>query len=294
MKPGAYKLSMADYLADPCPEPSLSSGAIKTLTIASPHHCWSEHPRLNPDHQRASAGIFDIGSAAHALLLEGEDSIAVIDADDWRTKAAKEQRDEAREAGKFPLLAKHNTDVRAMVEVAQAAILANPEIPSLHTGAAEEVVLWQEENGIWCRMRPDWRSHDWALILDYKTTGSSVNPYALTRMFQSMQFPIQAQFYRRGVQAVFKKRPQFVFLVQETSYPYACTFASLAPAYEGLADDQIAVAMALWESCLRNNDWPAYSTDVIHYIEPPAWAINDWMEKTEGAPEKPDARYLGA
>ena len=40
-------------------------------------------------------------------MLEGrdfEDVVEIVYADDWRTKAAKEQRDQAREQGKVALL----------------------------------------------------------------------------------------------------------------------------------------------------------------------------------------------
>ena len=37
-------LSPADYFAEPCPEPALTSSGIGTLIGRSPLHFWHEHP----------------------------------------------------------------------------------------------------------------------------------------------------------------------------------------------------------------------------------------------------------
>src|SRR5262245_29477228 len=118
---GIHAISPAQYHADPCPAPSLSSSIAKMLCLESAAHAQYAHPRLNP----AGAGDdaderFDIGTAAHALLLEGTTAIAVIDAKDYRTNAAKDARDAAYAAGLTPLLKARWTDVQAMVAAARA------------------------------------------------------------------------------------------------------------------------------------------------------------------------------
>ena len=97
-------MSAAEYHADPCPEPSLSSSIARLILSHSPLHAWTEHPRLNPNYKPEESTKFDRGSAAHALLLEGEDRMAVIPFKDYRKDAAQEARDNARLAGKFPVL----------------------------------------------------------------------------------------------------------------------------------------------------------------------------------------------
>ena len=76
---GVYQMPAEEYHADPCPEPSLSASLIKTLLARSPLHAWHEHPRLNPNVVKEERKEYDRGSAAHALLLEGEDRMAVIE-----------------------------------------------------------------------------------------------------------------------------------------------------------------------------------------------------------------------
>ena len=93
------------YHRDPSDRPALTAGTIKTLLAYSPWHAWHNHPRLNPEWAPTYEAKFDLGTAAHALLLQGEDVAQWIDADDWRTKAARDERDQARKEGKVPLLA---------------------------------------------------------------------------------------------------------------------------------------------------------------------------------------------
>src|SRR3989304_4859845 len=61
-----------------------------------------EHIR-NPAWAPEATEQTDLGTLAHALLLEQDDSrLVVVEADDWRTKAARLARDEARAARKRP------------------------------------------------------------------------------------------------------------------------------------------------------------------------------------------------
>ena len=120
---GIHTISAEEYHADPCESPSLSSSLASALLNQSPRHAWMQHPELNPDYRPEENSRFDLGSAAHALLLEGNQAkIAIIEADDWRTKKAKEERDTARENGLLPVLAKHDFALKAMVKAAREFI----------------------------------------------------------------------------------------------------------------------------------------------------------------------------
>jgi hypothetical protein len=101
-----------DYHADP----ALSSGIAKLLIDRSPAHAWTAHPSLNPAWEREVEDKFDIGTAAHRLLLEGEDCIVEGDYKDWRSKEAKEFKEDARALNQIPLLIPQARRVREMVE----------------------------------------------------------------------------------------------------------------------------------------------------------------------------------
>ena len=158
MKPGIYTMTAEDYHADKiASRPSLSASMAHLLCTSSPAHAWVAHPKLNPAFERHEEEKFDVGTVAHALLLQGEDVAVVVDAPDWRTNAAKEERDAARAAGQIPLLAKHWDAVRAMVAATRQQLDKIDTTPALFTdgkpevtykGAAEKAFQGQEAAAI--------------------------------------------------------------------------------------------------------------------------------------------------
>lgn len=277
---GIYTIPEKEYHADPCVEPSLSSGIAKTLLALSPRHAWHQHPRLNPDYKPEESGDFDLGTAAHALILEGKDNLEVIDADSWRTKAAKEAREEARIKGKIPVLPKIVTDVYAMRDEAYRSFKSNPDLAGydLDDMEAERSLIWTEA-GIWLRSRLDKLSRDRTLILDYKTTARTASPDQAVRTALSLGYDIQAAFYTRGVEAVCKpaKRPVFVYMFQETEPPYAVSFIGMAGAFLDLGTSKVNAAINLWRQCMTENDWPGYPNRIC-WAEPPPWATTQWAD----------------
>lgn len=99
-------LDEAKYHAD---RDSLSVSGAKLL-LRSP--ALFRHRLDHPEHK----DVFDLGSAAHKLVLGVGPDLAVIDADSWRTKAAQEERDAARAAGAIPLLKADHERVVAMAD----------------------------------------------------------------------------------------------------------------------------------------------------------------------------------
>jgi hypothetical protein len=280
LEPGLHNLSSDVYHADPCRAPSLSSSIANILLMQSPAHAWLAHPRLNPNFQRETDSRFDLGSAAHAMLLERDESrVVIVEADDWRTKAAREARDAAQANGQYAILARQYADVQKMVQAAHSYIQTTEVRGILDTGIPEQSLIWNEF-GIWCRARPDLISDDQRIVLDYKTT-ESAQPDVFGRQIGRMGYDLQAEFYLWGMNAVIHKAPTFVFLVQEISPPYACSLISLSNAYRAIGASKLERAIKLWNECLSTNRWPAYPTQIC-YTEPTAYQLadmehqNDW------------------
>src|SRR5437879_7147617 len=104
-KPGIYRgISEAEYRADPCPSPSLTQSLCKILIERSPHHAWTECPRLNPDFLADNDTKFDIGNVAHRIILGRGKDVVPVDFPDWRTKAAQEARQLAFNGGRIAVL----------------------------------------------------------------------------------------------------------------------------------------------------------------------------------------------
>jgi len=276
MMSGIYTMSAEHYHADPCDVPSLSCSIAKILLNQTPAHAWLAHPRLNPNQPaEQEASRLDIGTAAHALLLEGVDSIAVCDFDDWRKKEAQAMRDDARAAGKIPLLSRQYEDINAMVSIAKDAALKAGF--NLSAGKPEQTVIWQEGD-THCRARVDWLSADRDLIIDYKTTALP-NPAAWMRAIGSNGYDVQASFYQRGVQKLNRNamEPEFVFMVQETEAPYCCYFVELSATLQEIGRVKVEKALAIWSACMKSNNWPGYPSGTME-AEAMPWQINEAEE----------------
>lgn len=277
--PGIHNIPVAVYHADPCPQPSLSNSIANVLISQSPLHAWHQHPRFNAACTPKESSRFDIGSAAHMLLLERRaDGIVVVEANDWRTKAAKEARDAARANGQYPILTHHYARVTEMIKAARLYIETTELAGLFENGHAEQTVIWREEDA-WCRARPDFLSEALNVVLDYKTT-ENAEPEAFIRQIGRMNYDLQAEFYTRGVSAQDGgySALNFVFLAQEISPPYACSLISLANSYRAIGQQKVERALSLWKHCTATDKWPSYSTRIA-YAEPAPWQLTELDEQ---------------
>ena len=292
-EPGVYDIAEADYHADPCPEPSLSSSIGHKLISRSPRHAWTAHPRLNPDHEPAHKKAFDFGHAAHKLVLGKGADIEVIEAKNYQTNAAKALRDDCYKAGLIPILAHDYERAQAMAAACERQLeafgssLGDPD-------KAERTLVWQEGD-VWCRARVDYFEHDehCAIITDYKTSSGSAHPDAVAQRLYETGGDFQANFYTRGAMALSfggYDHAEFRFIVQENDPPYALTVIALDGQAWEMASARVDEALRLWTHCLEHDDWPGYP-DRVCYIEAPvghrirwdAYELRQEYEKREGA-----------
>lgn len=279
MKPGIYDIPAAEYHADPCDDPSLTQSIAGIIWHRTPLHGWMAHPRLNPNCRKFESDSFDLGSAAHAMLLEGDDGkLACIDADDWRTKAAKEARDSARDSGMVPLLNKDYDKVLRMRDAAFDYLEASEIRGIFADGRPEQTVI--AHDGIWLRGRFDWLTADRKIIMDYKTVGRSANPESFLRssVFQ-YGYDIQAAMYLHLNKLTGgPEDAKFVWLVQETEAPYACCLMGASPSMIETGMRKLTSVINQWTECLLTGEWPGYGNRIA-WLEAPAWELSKVEER---------------
>lgn len=262
-------VGLSDYLL----MPALSSGILHTLITRTAAHAAYEQS-VSGDATKAS----DLGSAAHAILLEGSEAcIVVCDFADWRKDEAKAKRDDARAAGKIPLLTAQMGEIRRMVDVARAYIEESPLAQEWAGSMSERTAKWQE-NGLICKARFDRVSVKNDLIFDYKTCGGSVNPRDWNRHVIVNGYDIQAAFYQRGYKAIHGREARFVWLAQETEPPYICCFMDMAPDFQAFADSRVSRGIGKWGQAIQTGKWSAYPKRVCS-LDVPQWALS--QEETE-------------
>lgn len=293
-QPGLYTLDHDTYHADPCVTPSLTSSIGKLLLFASPRHAYTEHPRLTPQAPKEESDKFDKGNAGHALLLHDDRKFAVHVGDSWRgnvggmpsAKWKAEQRDE----GLIPILADQLEETREMVDECRRLL---PEAEAsdafdLDLGTTERTLVWQDDGGVWCRCKLDWIPNELKArrqnFYDYKTTRASAHPEAWQKTGYGFHVDLQAAFYCRGIKKVFGiEEPRMRFVVQEVYPPYELSVVELTPAAMEFASRKVERMITLWRLCMKKNQWPGYPTRIA-YIQPPAYAEQEWLEREEKEP----------
>lgn len=274
MNQGFHAIDAEKYHADELVSaPSLSCGTAKTLLYESPRMAWFSHPKLNKNYRERHEAKFDIGTTAHAVLLENDASkLVIVKADDWRTKAAREERIAAYAARKTPILERHYDGVREMVDAALAFIAESTIADQWHAAKSEVTGLWQE-GPTWLRCRFDKLSPELAWIGDYKTTETAA-PGPFSRQIVRMGYHIQESFYRRSARSLGVGDPQFVFLAQSVEAPYECTLHGCDPALQEIADAEVERAIGMWRQCIAKNHWPSYGAE-IHYALPTGFMMSE-------------------
>lgn len=233
---------------------------------------WSlDHPRpYNPN--------FEFGHVAHAIILPNNpavDQITVMDYPDFRTKTAREERDNAVAEGLYPMLA----DDAEVFEAMREAVYQDGDAKRLlsQPGKCEQSVYWTDPTtGMDCKARPDYLpeanpSKD-LIIIDYKTA-EDASPDGFSKAAAQFGYHQQAEWYCRGLQAIgYHPNPQMAFIVQEKKPPYEVgtyifTFTDLV-----IARELNNRGLDTYKRCLETDTWPGYSRRLLE-ISTPEWYI---------------------
>ncbi len=240
---------------------TLSASGAKTLLSDPERFAWER------SHGRPPKAAFDLGGVVHALVLRsGDERIRIIDAYDWRTKAAQDARKAAWAAGLTPI---NRTEFLQATKIA-GAVRRHPLASTIFTnGKAEASLYWTDpETGVACRARVDWLRED--MIVDLKTarygTGTADT---FGRQAASFNYPLPAAVYTEAVEALTGKTLPFITVAVETEPPY------IVRAYR-YTDGDLDQGRAQWHEALREyaardaaNDWTVPAE--IELIALPAW-----------------------
>lgn len=275
LAPGIHlDVASADYFSDPAESASLTQSIASVLLERSPRHAALRHPRLNPAWEPYEDTKFNIGNAAHKLLIGRGKELVIVEADDWRTKAAKEARDEAHAAGKVALLAHQHRTAQAMASALTEQIAPIPNCAlafSPACGGHGEVVIIAEYNGVILRSMIDWM-HSTTELHDLKTTGMSASPDRLAYAMADGGWDLQAATQERILDVIDppgRGRRHHYFYLQENEDPYEVTVCELPESVMTIGRAKLDKAIGIWRDCITNNRWPGYPRVVHSPAYPP-------------------------
>jgi hypothetical protein len=275
-QPGFYELTADQYFADPCPTAALSNSLIGLLLDRSPAHAARQHPLLNQTRKerQATAAMYR-GSVVHRLALGAGKDFVAINADDYRTKAAKEARDEAEANGLVPILESKLEEAREQAETARRHL---DDLLMGESFEPEIVIAWQEDTPfgpIWCRGMIDAWCPSLRKVVDLKSTVDA-SEEAVRRRMANGGYDTQAAFYQRGVERIGGQgwfgTVSFVTLFCETDPPFESQPFHISEGWATAAWDRCEMAIERWGKCLSTGEWPGYRRSSTR-LEPPAWLV---------------------
>ena len=176
--------------------------------------------------EQETTPAMNYGSAAHALIVEGEEEfnkqVGVIVGSPY-TKVNKQLKQDFIERGMIPIKEKDHEDIVGMrdnmIDEGNMYLNGNGKI-------AEASFYWYEGD-VLCKCRPDvicqpqGPHQEFEIVaVDYKTT-FSCSPELFKESVLKYGYAQQAAWYRRGLQAAGYRVKEFVFVAQEKRAPYA-------------------------------------------------------------------------
>ena len=220
----------------------------------------------------------DFGQAAHNIVTGSGPELVVVQADSWRTKAAQEERAEARAAGKTPILAKQAEVVAEMVKQLRAhplaRILLDPE-----KGDSEVSLFWTDPRHLTVQRKgrldhlPDPINGRRRIVPDYKTaTSSAIDDFAASAARYG--YHMQAAGYLEGLELAGiedRKNTAFVFLVQMREPPFLVSPIELDPYALQIGQRRNERAVDVYAECVAADHWPDYTAGEVARVALPGW-----------------------
>lgn len=246
-----------------------SSGARGLLSPGSPE--IFAHQRRQPPNPKPE---YDFGHGAHKFVLGEGSEIIEVKFDDWRTKDARAQREEAWANHQVPLLTKDVEKARAMADVA----LRHPLVRSLINSvdfAAELSGYWRDvETGVRLRFRPDILGQRGGRITggDYKTTANS-HPSQCAESCGKFGYNMQQAWYEDGLRATeVADDPDFWLIFQSKTPPFPVTVGRIPPHHVALGRRRNRRAIDVYHQCQQSDIWPGFG-DHMHTFELPTYTV---------------------
>jgi hypothetical protein len=246
-------------------DPAFSQSQAKTLLSSPAKYRWGL------DNPPAPRDVFDFGHAVHAKVLGVGLDFLTVGYDDWRSKAARDMRDEARAAGLVPMLAK---DLAAADRMAEA-VLANAGARAILESEGDvEVSMWWDDadTGVECRGRIDkLAATPGGLVnVDLKTTAdASLRGFA--KSAANFGYHIQAAAYEDGLRDITSEDCPTVLIAVEKDPPHLVALYEFPSEEVGRGLDKWRDALAALVKYRDADYWPGYP-DSIQPLYLPSWA----------------------
>jgi hypothetical protein len=216
---------------------------------------------------------YTFGHAAHKLVLGQGAEILEVEAPNWKTKAAQEQRALASN-GVAPMLTHELAKARVMADAVKSHPLAGPLFDEGHPELS--MYTHDAETGVRLRGRLDWlrvyQSRN--LVVDFKTS-TTAHPAEFIRKAADYGYHQQVAWYLDLVAAVIPGAdPAFLFVVCEKEPPHLVSVIELDAEAVAEGRQLNRQAIATYAECVERDEWPSYpNNDEVALMSLPPWAF---------------------
>lgn len=235
------------------------------------YHNWSAVSKSglsvfadNPGKYRYGIGksskVLTMGSAIDCLVFDGAerflDEFAVKPQD---YKGSRKEDKKWREENAHLQQLSHEEACKCVG--AAATVIKYPLAQGyLETGKAQLSLVWEDnETGLLCKARPDFKPDGQSVLVDLKSTEDVVYE-AIQRISHRFKYHWQAAFYIDGWKAITGESiEKFVFIFVEREPPYAVEVFRMDDDDIQLGRAEYRAALDLYVECKENNHWPLSS-----------------------------------
>lgn len=222
-----------------------------------------DHPWTKP--------AFNLGSAAHALVLgAGVEDIYVAPFDDWRTKAARDERDLAHESRLSPILP---ADWLKACDMAEAIASHREASELLAMPGDSEASAYASDEATGIRLRGRFDRITEKIGLDYKTTAKTIPGAGFDRDAWTFGYYMQDAWYSDLAAALDRPLMAFAFILQSKEPPYLVEVVELDDAARDLGRRHNREAIDLYAACRAADHWPGPSG--FRTVSLPAYAFRE-------------------
>tara|TARA_R100000697_G_scaffold53270_1_gene66524 strand:- start:85 stop:924 length:840 start_codon:yes stop_codon:yes gene_type:complete len=218
--------------------------------------------------EQETTAAMNFGTAAHSLLVEGEDAfsrdVGVIVGSPY-TKVNKELKQDILDRGMCCIKENEYKDIMAMRDhmIPEGDMYLNGE------GKIAEASFYWYEDEVLCKCRPDvicqprspHKPHE-IVVVDYKTTYSCSPEYFRDSVLK-YGYAEQASWYRRGMEAAGYKVKEFVFVAQEKKPPYASKVFIITDKQMDVAWETMDTHLDNIKRCMKGNKPTIYNSPNI-------------------------------
>ena len=231
-----------------------------------------KHRLDNPELYPATKAM-DTGTIVHKLVLGGSTKLHVVSAvydakhktkpgepvEDYRTKAAAAERDEAYSKGMIPVLPREMDNLKSLASgIKQQLLEANYDVTK---ATNEKTLQWVSPQGVECEGTPDSFILDGPLCteLDLK-----VGEFVTNRKIWDFCYDVQAAAYEQARNYI---RRRVDPAAQDADFSHTIAhvslsgrrrvrFIPLSSAFMELGRMRLAYAQDAWAKCLKTGEWP--------------------------------------